>query len=251
MPKFSANLGFLWADMPLAQAIRAAARAGFDAVECHWPAAEPQGDVRAALNETGLSLLGLNTARGPAGDLGLSALPGRAAEARAAVAEAIALAEAFDAQAIHVMAGNSEGPAAHEAFLETLSYACAQTDRMILIEPLNAHDAPDYFLRDTAQAERILAELDTANGRLMFDCYHVGRTEGDVAGRFRALLPRIGHVQFAAVPDRGAPDHGEVDYPPLFALFDQLGWDRPIGAEYRPAGATEDSLGWLADARRG
>ncbi|MCU0790685.1 MAG: isomerase, partial [Nitratireductor sp.] len=47
--KFSANLGFLWADRPLPEAIRAAKAAGFDAVECHWPYDTPVEVVNSAL----------------------------------------------------------------------------------------------------------------------------------------------------------------------------------------------------------
>ena len=83
--KFSANLGFLWADRPLPNAIRAAKAQGFDAVECHWPYDTPPADTAAALHETGLAMLGLNTSRGnmSMGENGLSALPGREAGARA------------------------------------------------------------------------------------------------------------------------------------------------------------------------
>ena len=64
MTRFSANLGFLWNDRPLAYAIHAAKAAGFDAVECHWPYDQDINAVKAALLATGLSMLGLNTVRG-------------------------------------------------------------------------------------------------------------------------------------------------------------------------------------------
>jgi hydroxypyruvate isomerase len=79
----------------------------------------------------------------------------------------------------------------------------------------------------------------------MFDCYHVGRTEGDLISRLRTHLPIIGHIQFASVPDRGPPDGGEIDYGVVFAEIDQLGWATPLGAEYKPVGATEASLDWM------
>ncbi|MEL0290501.1 MAG: isomerase, partial [Alphaproteobacteria bacterium] len=47
MLKFSANLGFLWTDLALPDAVRAAAAAGFDAVECHFPFAVPPAEVTA------------------------------------------------------------------------------------------------------------------------------------------------------------------------------------------------------------
>ena len=89
--RFSANLGFLWPELSLPDAIRRAYGAGFEAVEFHWPFAVPVEEVRAALTETGLPLLGLNTRKGDQdGDFGLAALSGRKEEARAAIDEAIA-----------------------------------------------------------------------------------------------------------------------------------------------------------------
>lgn len=250
--KFSANLGFLWSDLPLPAAIRAAHRAGFDAVECHWPYDVPTADVRAALQETGLAMLGLNTRRGAPGENGLAALPGRSADARAAIDEALDYARAIGAANVHVMAGFAEGETARQTFAENLRYAAkaaAGDGITILIEPLNRHDAPGYFLTTTAQAAGLIAELGAPNLKLMFDCYHVQRTEGDVTTRLEALQPVIGHIQIAAAPDRAAPDHGELNYTYVFEEIRRLGWSAPIGAEYRPGGATQDSLGWLAPAQ--
>lgn len=246
--KFSANLGFLWRELPLTDAIHAAARAGFAAVECHWPYDTPPGDVARALRETGLPMLGINTERGDVenGDNGLCALPGREAEAKAAIAQSVEYADAVDARAIHVMAGFSQGPDAHRVYVQNLRQACEMAgERAILIEPLNRHDAPDYFLSTTDQARAVIEEVAAPNLKLMFDCYHVGRTEGDVTTRLRDLLPIIGHIQFASVPHRGRPDQGELNYDAVFAVIDELGWDLPLGAEYKPGGATEDTLGWL------
>lgn len=249
MPAFSANLGFLWNDRPLPDAIRAAAAHGFAAVECHWPYATPTADVRAALAETGLSMLGLNTRRGGDGEFGLAALPGRETEARLAIDEAIAYASAIDARAVHVMAGVAPAvPDAFLAFFANLRYACHEAAHCgieILIEPLNVVDTPGYYLNNTADASGIIAAVDRPNLKLMFDCYHAAISEGDVAGLLRQLLPITGHVQFASVPDRSEPDHGDLDYGPIFALLDQLGWLQPLGAEYRPTGTVEAGLGWI------
>jgi len=248
MTKFSANLGFLWADLPLPDAIRAAHAAGFDAVECHWPYAVPVAEVQAALQETGLTMLGLNTLRGNPGENGLSALPGREAEARAAINQAVDFAAAIGARKIHVMAGFATGADAHATFVANLTYACAQAAPHgigILIEPLNGYDAPGYFLNSTGLSQQIVAQVGADNLHLMFDCYHVQLIEGDLSHRLENLLPIIGHIQFASVPDRGAPDHGEVDYRHIFALCDRLGWDVPLGAEYKPGGDTDATLGWL------
>ncbi|MEM9783372.1 MAG: TIM barrel protein, partial [Pseudomonadota bacterium] len=80
---------------------------------------------------------------------------------------------------------------------------------------------------------------------------HLQIMEGDVTRRLAALMPVAGHIQIAAVPDRGPPDHGELDYGHVLAHLAALGWDRPIGAEYRPGpDGTDASLGWMARYRR-
>lgn len=248
--KFSANLGFLWTELPLPDAIRAAAAAGFDAVECHWPYEVDPHQVKAALIETGLPMLGLNTRRGDlsAKENGLAALPGREAEARAAIDEAIAYARAIGAANVHVMAGFAAGPAAHQVFQENLTYACkaaALHGITILIEPLNGYDAPGYFLNSTDQALEIIQFLGLPNLRLMFDCYHVQLIQGDLTHRLARLMPVIGHIQFASVPDRGPPDQGEINYNYLFGVIAAAGYDAPLGAEYKPQQETAQTLGWM------
>lgn len=248
--RFSANLGFLWTDLPLPEAILAAHRAGFDAVECHWPYDVPAEKVTAALEATGLRMLGLNTRRGnlAAGENGLAALPDRLTEARAAIDEALAYADRIKAGAVHVMAGFASGLEARDCFVENLRYACDRAAPLgitILIEPLNHYDAPGYFLSTTEQAREIIESVGQDSLRLMFDCYHVQLMEGDLTNCLTRLLPLIGHIQFAGVPKRGRPDEGEVNYAHVFAHLDSLGWHQPLGAEYKPNGPTQDSLGWM------
>ncbi|WP_102106902.1 hydroxypyruvate isomerase family protein [Oceaniglobus roseus] len=250
MTRFSANLGFLWTELSLPDAIRAAKAAGFDAVECHWPYDTPPDDVNAALTETGLAMLGLNTRRGDvaAGENGLSALPGREAEARAAIDEAVAYAVAIGCGRIHVMAGFATGPAARLAFVDNLRHACraaAPHGITILIEPLNRYDAPGYFLTNSHQARAIIEDVGETNLKLMFDCYHLQLMEGDLTHRLADTLDIIGHIQFAGVPARGRPDEGEVAYAHVFRHLAALGYDAPLGAEYKPGGPTEPTLGWM------
>lgn len=254
MTKFSANLGFLWTELALPDAIRAANSAGFDAVECHFPYDVPASDVLEALRETGLPMLGINTRRGDAanGDNGLCAIPSRVDEARAAIDEAIGYGAEIAAACIHVMAGTAEGRSAHQTFVSNLRYACAQAaarDLTILIEPLNTYDAPGYFLKGTEQARAIIEEVGAENLKLMFDCYHVQLLEGDISNKLQDLLPLIGHIQFAAVPGRGAPDHGELNYAHVFRRIAELGYEQALGAEYKPDGATSDGLGWMTSLR--
>lgn len=248
--KFSANLGFLWTDLGLADAIRAAARAGFDAVECHWPYDVPLDDIQCALDETGLPMLGLNTRRGDIclGENGLCALPDRIQEARNSIDEALAYGRALNVRNLHIMAGITSAKNAHETFVSALEYAsrqAAQDDIILLIEPLNTFDTPGYFLSTTEQALEIIHQVAAPNLKLMFDCYHVARMEGNVIDRLHATLPHIGHIQFADTPNRSAPFTGDLDYSTIFQAISELGWAQPLGAEYKPNGPTQESLGWI------
>jgi hydroxypyruvate isomerase len=253
--KFSANLGFLWNELSLIEAIYAAKAAGFDAVECHWPYDTPAKDVAQALIDTDLKMLGLNTVRGDIsnGENGLNALPDRTIEARAAIDQAIEYARITGTANVHAMAGFAQGPDAHNVFCENLRYASAQAAAHgigIVIEPLNHYDAPGYFLSTTSEALQIINEVGAANLKLMFDCYHVQLMEGDITNRLTKLQSVIGHIQFASVPDRGTPDHGELSFDHIFAHLKLLGYDTPIGAEYKPYGPTPPTLDWLIKYKR-
>lgn len=248
--KFSANLGFLWRELSLPDAIRAAQGAGFDAVECHWPFDTDPKAIHEALFETGLAMISLNTRPGGSetGDFGLAALPGREQEARAAIDEALAFAAEIGAGHVHVMAGICNGDQAGECFMANLHYACTKAQPLgitVLIEPINGKDVPGYFLADTKQACDLISALGNNNLALMFDCYHVAITEGDVLKRLEACLPLVGHIQFASVPDRGPPGTGDTDFQNLFDGIMNLGYDKPLGAEYRVYGKTADTLDWL------
>ncbi|WP_132546456.1 hydroxypyruvate isomerase family protein [Rhodovulum euryhalinum] len=255
--RFSANLGFLFTEHHLPDAIRAAKAAGFDAVECHFPYDLPAAEVAAALAGTGLPMLSLNTAPGDRakGEFGLAALPGREAEARAAIGQALDYAAATGTGAVHVLAGVPHGAAgAEESFRANLAFACdraAPRGIDILIEPLNPRDVPGYHLSGLDHALDIVAALGRDNLKIMFDCYHMQITGGDLLTQFRAAYDAIGHVQFAGVPDRAEPDRGEVDLRWLLSAFAAEGWSHPFGAEYRPRAETSASLGWLSDWRTG
>ncbi|WP_295807564.1 TIM barrel protein [uncultured Nitratireductor sp.] len=249
MLRFSANLGFLWTELSLPDAIRRAHTAGFEAVECHWPYAVSTEEVRAALEETGLPLLGLNTRKGGReGDFGLAALPDREQEARATIDEAVAYAVAVGASAIHVMAGRAtEGEAAETAFAGNLTHACeiAKTNNLtVLIEPINHRDVPGYFLSRVEQAADLVDRVGAANLKIMFDCYHTQITQGDLLGRFTAHRAMIGHVQIAAVPSRAEPDEGEVCFERLLPAMRDDGYEGFFGAEYKPRAGTDAGLGW-------
>jgi 2-dehydrotetronate isomerase len=247
--QFSANLGFLWKEIALPDAIHKAAAAGFAAVECHWPYATSAQQVKQALSETGIPMLSLNAWRGDvAGDHGLTALPGREKEARAAIDQAIAYAQTTGTNNIHMMAGNASGDVACKTYIDNLRYATRKAEDFgitILIEPLNHFDAPGYFLSNTELAVKVIDEVAAPNLKLMFDCYHLQIMQGDISRNLRELMPIIGHIQIASVPDRAEPDGGELNYRHIMDLLEESGYSQPIGAEYKPQTSVEAGLGWM------
>jgi 2-dehydrotetronate isomerase len=253
MPRFSANLGFMWPDRPLLARIDAAAHAGFKAIELHWPYDMPAADVKAACQRHGLTLLGLNTAIGDAakGEFGLGALVGREADFQSAVDQSIAYCLVSGAAAIHAMAGvvaPSDHAAGAETFVANLKLAAdkaAASGLTLLLEPINQRDKPGYFYSSIARGADIIARAGKDNIKLMFDVYHVGVSEGDVLTKLRNYLPLIGHVQIAAVPSRAEPDEGEIAYGAVFKALDEIGYQGWVGCEYKPRQSTDAGLGWI------
>jgi hydroxypyruvate isomerase len=254
MPRFSANLGFLFTEHPEIDRIAAAAEAGFKAVEMHWPYQVPAAEMRRALSRSQVTMLGLNTPVGnaSAGDFGLGALPGRESEFQQALHQAISYGDAIGAGAVQCMSGlvtPDAASAAEHTFVANLKLAAdmaAQADMTILIEPINHRDKPGYFLHTIEQAAMIIDQVGRRNVKIMFDCYHTQIMQGDLTRRLKHYLDLIGHVQIAAVPSRAEPDEGEIDYRDICQSLDQLGYGGWIGAEYKPRGRTEEGLGWLS-----
>ncbi|MFC5586820.1 hydroxypyruvate isomerase family protein [Nitratireductor kimnyeongensis] len=249
--RFSANLGFLWPDRPLIQRIEAAARAGFKAVEMHWPYDVDAAKVWECCSANGCELLGVNTPLGNAekGDFGLGAQAGREAEFRDTFVRSADYAREAGASSIHVMAGVVSPDVRERAkavFIENLAFAVeAAADLTLLLEPINQRDKPGYFYSDISTAADIIAEVGASNVRIMFDVYHVAVSEGDVLTRVQRHLPQIGHVQIAAVPSRCEPDEGEIAYGAIFTALERLGYSGWIGCEYKPRAGTDEGLGWL------
>jgi hydroxypyruvate isomerase len=252
VPRFAANLAYLFTEHPFLERFGAAAAAGFEAVELQFPYDHSPVDVKTELERHGLTMLGINTPPGKreAGELGLAAVPGREREFELLFRQALDYVVAIDGCQIHVLAGKvppAQRPAAQKAFIKNLAGAADAATKngiTLLIEPINPRDRPDYFLTRVEHAADIIAKVERSNLRLQFDFYHAQIVGGDLIRRFTTHLPVVGHVQVAGVPSRHEPDEGEVCYPAIFAELDRLGYAGYVSAEYLPCGRTEDGLNW-------
>lgn len=249
MPRFAANLSFLFTDLPFLDRFEAAARAGFKGVEFMFPYAVPAADIRARLDDHGLALVLFNLPPGhwDKGERGFAALPGREDEFASAVDLALSYAEALGCPRLHAMAGLATHGATREAYVSNLRLAADWAEALgieILIEPINTRDMPGYFLTRTAEARDVIAEVGAPNLGLQLDLYHRHLMEGDVEGAIREFGPLARHYQCADPPDRGEPGTSALDYAQIFRLIDGTGYTGWIGCEYKPRAGTEAGLGW-------
>ena len=255
MPRFAANLSMMFNEVPFPQRFAAAAAAGFKGVEFLFPYDHTPAEVAGWLQENHLENALFNMPPGDwaSGERGIAALPGREDEFRAGVARAIEYAKALGTKRVHMMAGlipaGADIDSHRKLYLANLRHAareCAQAGIEVMLEPINGRDMPGYFLQTQDQAHALRKECGEPNVKVQFDFYHAQIMEGDLAMTLRRCFDGVGHVQIASVPTRNEPDDGEVNYPYLYKLLDELGYSGWVGCEYRPRGRTEDGLGWLA-----
>jgi 2-dehydrotetronate isomerase len=250
MPRFAANLAYLFTEIPLIERPGAAARAGFEAIELQFPYDVAASAMRAEIERHGLRMLGVNTNPGRSGESGLAAVPGRERDFEAVFKQALDYSVAIGGTAIHCLAGivpPEQRPAADRVFVNNLIKAAdlaRESKITVLIEPINPRDRPNYFLARMEHALDVIGKVDRENVKIQFDFYHAQIVGGDLIERFKVCLPSVGHVQIAAVPSRTEPDDGEINYPAIFAMLDGVGYRGWIGCEYRPRGRTEEGLAW-------
>ncbi|HEX5373737.1 MAG TPA: 2-oxo-tetronate isomerase [Aquabacterium sp.] len=256
--RFAANLSWLYTELPFLDRFEAAARDGFSGVECLFPHEHPDPEVQARLQAHGLQLVLFNAEPGrwAEGERGLAGLAGREADFRRSVDAALARAERLDCPRIHIMSGlaGADRAADLNRLQERLHWAAAQAQaagRILTIEPINPRDMPGYLLTHQAQAHELVERIGSPALQVQMDLYHCQIVEGDITMRLRQWLPtgRVGHLQIAAVPDRGEPDQGELNYAHVLAELTRLGWTGWIGCEYRPRhsgpGGTSAGLDWM------
>ncbi|KAF1026880.1 MAG: Hydroxypyruvate isomerase [Burkholderia plantarii] len=259
MPKFAANLTMLFNEVPFPERFRAAAEAGFDAVEFLFPYAYDKAALAEALEANRLKLVLHNLPAGnwDQGERGIACLPDRTAEFRDGVGRAIDYAKALRVPQLNCLVGIPSASTPRDTTLvtivENLRFAAQALERegiRLLVEPCNHFDIPGFALNRSAEALDVIRAVGSDNLFLQYDIYHMQRMEGELAATLRTHLPRIGHIQLADNPGRHEPGTGEIRYAYLFELLDTLGYDGHIGCEYKPRTTTRDGLGWLREARQ-
>ena len=257
MPKFTANLNFLFTEMDFMKRIPAAAKAGFKAVEFPPPykGGSEKQEIADLVKANGLQVVLINAPAqiGKVGGRGLACLPGETAAFQESAGTALEYARALGTRRVHIQSGTMPEGGDYEAclntYLENVRWAADQMgkhDIAVCLEPINNKDNPGYFMHDPHVAWRIVLEEAHPHLKLQFDFYHWQMMCGNLAHDFKAAMPWVGHIQIADCPGRNEPGTGEVNYTYIFDWIDACGWDGWVGAEYKPrSGNTVEGLGWL------
>lgn len=251
MVKLAANLSMMFTEHGFLDRFAAAADAGFSAVEFLFPYDHPVEQIKDRLERHGLTLALFNLPPGDwgAGERGMAADPTKRAAFLQSVTLAIDYASILKPASLHVMSGHGrrDDPEAVATYRDNIALACTAVAPLgidIVIEPINNRDMPGYFLNDFSWAAALIGELNHPNLKLQYDIYHRQILHGDVLKSLAALLPIIGHVQIAAVPDRHEPGTGELDDFHILQRLNALGYRGFVGLEYRPKGDTVAGLVW-------
>jgi hydroxypyruvate isomerase len=256
MPKFAANLSMLFTEHPFLERFARAREAGFQAVEFLFPYEYDSSAIAHELRRSELEQVLFNLPAGDftAGDRGMANDPNRVEEFRHGVEEGLKIAAELGCRRLNCLAGLRLADVAEEAqsatLIENLRYAAdaaASAGVLQVVEPLNAFDAPGYFLPTPESGFAIVERAGHPNLKLQYDVYHAQRMSGNLAATIAARIDLIGHVQIADSPARNEPGTGEINYPFVLQALDDAGYDGWVSLEYRPRHTTESSLTWLTE----
>ncbi len=246
--QFSACIEWLFADEQpdFADRIRAAAEAGIEAVEFHLWRDKDLDALGAALRETGVELIAfVNDPR--------RHLTKRETheDFLADFAEALEVAQRLGSRGVLATIGPAPDDRPREEQLAAVVAAFSRAAEMaeaagkvLYIEALNSViDHPGFFLTSTTEALDIAETVGRPNIRVLFDVYHSVMMGEDLRSVLGGRSHLVGHVQVADAPGRHEPGSGEIEWPAVLGLLEELGYRGPIGLEYRPLVSTTASLG--------
>ncbi|UNM94958.1 hydroxypyruvate isomerase family protein [Ignatzschineria rhizosphaerae] len=254
MPKFAANLSMMFQEVDFLDRFEKAAKAGFEAVEFLFPYEYDKAQLAALLEKYQLKQVLFNTAPGDVskGEWGLTAIPGREADAREMIDSALEYAIALKCKRVHVMAGvvpeGADKALYRHTFIENMRYASEKFkahNLEVVIEALSPPIKPNYLFHSQHEAVALLKEIDRENVGLQYDFFHAQLVDGNIANFLQDHIGLIKHIQIASVPYRHEPDQGELNYCWLFGLLDELGYNGWVGCEYKPKTTTEAGLNWF------
>lgn len=251
---FFPNLTLLYPQAPFLERFALAAADGFTSVEFQFPYESWLEAASSALQAHKLRVQLFNLPPGirEQGEFGTLSLPGRLDFFRASFEQALDWASVLGCPLLNLVFGNSApnvDPQVQRATaLANLMWALPQARAAgvtLLLEPLNRTDLPAAFLKTTSQALEIIRAVDDAHLRLQYDLYHSAMDGEDILAILQEHFGCIGHIQLADCPGRHEPGTGQVDFPAIFAILQQLGYAGWIGLDYNPSTPDHHPQDWM------
>ena len=232
--------------------VRAAADAGFPAVEIWDWQGKPLADLGRALAETDTELhtLCVENWRDKC-QLGDSHSHD---EFIARVERAASVAVDLGTPKLVVLAGDviprRDSASQRTAVVDALSRASdaiAKDNLELVVEVVNRpFEGPKALLQDSATALDVVRRVDRPNVKFLYDRYHAILNGEPLGWAIDAQMDLVGHVQTADVPGRHEFGTGDQNWAEELAHLIRAGYDGYVGIEIEPMA---DSAGLYASAR--
>jgi len=229
--------------------VRAAAAAGFDAVEMWGPSTKDVPALAEVLAETGVQL----TAQLAEPRMQFMIPPKNHDPFYAGLDAGVEAAHQLGCPRIVVGSGTGFGGRKRQDQLDELIEIftkgvahIAGSGITLVLEPVNIRvDHPGALLDRTAEAAYIARGVDSPDFGVLYDLYHSTVEGEDVAAELANAGSVIKYVQLADAPGRGEPGTGSIDWPARLADLRAAGYVGPIGLEYYPQTASADSVRFI------
>lgn len=254
MPRFAANLSTLFKEVDFLDRFHEAASCGFKAVEFLFPYDYKKEELKKILDENKLEVALFNTVPGDPskGEWGHAGVPGKEQDFKAEIENSLDYAIALNCKTVHVMSAVVPHPWEKEiykrTFVKNIRMAAAlfaKYDKHITMEALCPEIKPNYLYHSQFETLELMEEIACDNVFIQLDIFHAQMVDGQLTHLIKDYVGKYGHVQIASAPDRHEPDEGEINYPYIFKLFDEVGYKGYIGCEYNPRTTTKEGLSWI------
>ncbi len=251
MVQLSANIELLFTEAgpDAGDRVRAAADAGFDAVEMWFSTDKDLDSLGKALADTGVELTSLLA--GPRTNF---ALPGTdLGPFRDGLDLAVEHARQLGCPRVVLGSGVGFPGANRTRNLDSLVAAFGPaaervegTGVTLILEPVNSRvDHPGALTDRTADAVIVARAVGSESFGILYDLYH-SVTEGeDPATELANAGDLVRYVQIADVPGRGEPGSGGIDWAAALTTIKASGYAGPVGLEYVPTVETTASIEYI------
>jgi hydroxypyruvate isomerase len=241
MYQLSANIELLFTEAgpDAGDRVRAAAAAGFDAVEMWFTTDKDLDSLAKALADTGVQVTSLlsgprMTYTYPGTDLAPfhQGLDLAVEHARLLGCPRIVLASGMGFPGMSRQKN-------HQFLVEMFGQALERNrdaDVDFILEPVNSRvDHPGALTDRTEDAVDVARAIGSDRFGILYDVYHSIVQGEDPATELANAAGLVKYVQLADAPGRHEPGSGDVDWPAQLTVVRASGYDGPIGLEYFPA----------------